>query len=1049
MKRFAYYIACCTLVVLCACTHDDTDDVIPAGNGKIMIQASLDDMAITRAFDGETAKERTVKHIDVFAVDPEGNIDYYERNTAGNNNGTNEDGSGVLTLNVARRAKIGDAFVFAEGVAYKFYLVANSRTPVEAIKDSNGLKDGFKTEDDLKKWIFDDIIEIKEGVIQTNLHLTGTTLGETNDTDVDNTNRQPQTFLMDAVAKFGSDESVVVNPTTGGESSLTLSAVFKRAAAKILVNIKQGPDVVFHKYLSVKLKDKDGKEAEKETTQYAKYYFYKLPASTFVLPNDQQLVSPYLITTAPMDAPQAVNPDKPGTEQVFKWSENIKSDDDVVDVQVLGYAYAHEWSDVDLTNETSLILNIPMYYKENDTTNPNRDENGMAPAPNSWYKVPLSKDKIFERNKCYVVNITINAVGATNKSDAIMLRNIEYETLPWQAVGIDVGNDENRPAYLELNTDLVEIYNANFDNTSLSFSSSSAIRSITLKDVYKQNDNGTFTSETDSYYAYYINKFGVKTSLSETIRNTISATAEKNVLNGAISILSPIVPAKSAEIEKLILEQLGPAPTAPTLTEPTYDGTIPTAPTVVPAAAEPDIEDEEYTKPESITNGNWSDIWYSDNYGWTYNGNNANQSTERTRTRTRTNTLTEYRYEKNEDDTYTFLKRTARQEETETQTSTRQSTRNPWGAIVASTTISASTYSEWTSDTSTQASWNAAVTAYKSYQQYLIDKAKYEADMAVLNEKPEYQQYLADKAAYDAALADYNAQLADYNERAAAIREAAKGEETHYNTIRYLEFEVENEQGMKATFRVMQYPVIYITHVMGYYSYRDDFNGTTWEKRGNPSSINNCDWSSGKWTYTHNTSDRADAGIFRSKVYNPGGSTGNYPIDYYYWGSNGRSFYNAGSLSNPRMYHVRVTATSDTYIVGRPRFIDDNGNPSSDIENGFTDDSDENAKLVSPSFMLASQLGATQSPGTDDEDMPVAADHCRQYVEVADDGTEYHDWRLPTAAEIDIIIKLQNNSQAMDEVLSGVSYWSASGIKATGVSGASGTGRIRCVRDAY
>ena len=149
------------------------------------------------------------------------------------------------------------------------------------------------------------------------------------------------------------------------------------------------------------------------------------------------------------------------------------------------------------------------------------------------------------------------------------------------------------------------------------------------------------------------------------------------------------------------------------------------------------------------------------------------------------------------------------------------------------------------------------------------------------------------------------------------------------------------------------------------------------------------------------------------------------------------------------MYHVRVTATSGTYVVGRPRFIDDNGNPTSNVENGYTEDSAENAKLVSPSFMLASQLGATQSPGTDDDDMPKAADHCRQYVEVADDGTEYHDWRLPTAAEIDIIIKLQNNSQAMDEVLSGVSYWSASGIKATGVSGASGTGRIRCVRDAY
>lgn len=1027
MKRFAYYIACCTLVVLCACTHDDTDDVIPAGNGKITIQASLDDMAITRADVKDTQAERKITHIDVFAVDSDGNIDYYERNTAGNNNGANdEDGSGVLTLNVARRAKSGSDFVFAQDEEYKFYLVANAtaaKSEMEAIKTLAALQQLVQNDSFIPNetgWT---------GGEQTLLHLTGTTgLGVNPDKEV------PETFLMDAVATDAqSNDAFVVNSSEGNLTNLNLSAEFKRAAAKIIVNITQGEDVEFR----IEMIETNGTS---QTSQTSQYDFIELPVSTFVLPSDENLVDLKRVNTNPMVP----------NDQTFVWASEEPAATN--SIQVVGYAYAHFWDNANLKNETSLILNIPMMWNKDDSEDKSKEE----AAPRSWYKVPLSKDKKFERNKCYVVNVTINAVGAANRSTAIELENIEYKTLDWVGVSIDVGNDENRPAYLELNTDLVEIYNANFDNTSLSFSSSSAITSVTLKDVYKQNDNGTFTSETDSYYAYYINKFGVKTQLNQTIRNTISATAEKNVLNGAISILSPIVPAKPAEIEKQILEQLGPAPTAPTLTEPTYDGTIPTAPDVVNQPTEPNPND--YLQ-ETTTTETWPNQWETTRY-YRENGNETtNENNALKRVRTRTGTITEKNYQYIESNgTYTFQIPTITGTKTQTETITRSRTSRNWDdyrntkETLTSDWVNIET-SGWTTDTTTQTRWNTALTQYNNqvaaYEKYLDDLADYNADMEALNNNPAYQTYLAEKQAYDNAWAAYNDELADYNEQANDIREAAKGEETHYNTIRYLEFEVENEQGMRATFRVMQYPVIYITHVMGYYSYRDDFNGTTWEKRGNPSSINNCDWSSGKWTYTHNTSDRDDAGIFRSKVYNPGGSTGNYPIDYYYWGSNGRSFYNAGSLSNPRMYHVRVTATSDTYIVGRPRFIDDNGNPSSDIENGFTDDSDENAKLVSPSFMLASQLGATQSPGTDDEDMPVAADHCRQYVEVADDGTEYHDWRLPTAAEIDIIIKLQNNSQAMDEVLSGVSYWSASGIKATGVSGASGTGRIRCVRDAY
>lgn len=1052
MKRFAYYIACCTLVALCACTHDDTNDVIPAGNGKIMIQASLDDMAITRAFDGETAKERTVTHIDVFAVDPEGNIDYYERNTAGNNDGANEDGSGVLTLNVARRAKIGDAHVFEEGVAYKFYLVANSRTPVEAIKDSNGLKDGFKTEEGLKKWIFDDIIEIKEGVIQTNLHLTGTTLGETNDTDVDNTNRQPQTFLMDAVAKFGSDESVVVNPATGGESSLTLSAVFKRAAAKILVNIKQGPDVVFHKNLSVELIDKDSKTTKK-VDQTAKYYFYKLPASTFVLPNDQQLVNPYLITTASMDAPQAENPNEPGNEpgneQVFKWSEDIKSDD-VVDVQVLGYAYAHEWSDVDLTNETSLILNIPMYYKENDTTNPNRDKDGMAPAPNSWYKVPLSKDKIFERNTCYVVNITINAVGATNKSDAIQLRNIEYETLPWQEVGIDVGDDENRPAYLELNTDLVEIYNANFDNTSLSFSSSSAITSVTLKDVYKQNADGTFTSETDSYYAYYINKFGVKTQLKDDIRSTISATAEENVLNGAISILSPIVPATQAEIEEQIAAL--PKPAEPTLSEPTYDGEIPLE-VANPGARPIEPNPESYVPEDGYSNYRYYEYQYNSTTG---------------------------KYQR------------------------RYITSMDWGRVE---------YSEW-EDIADPADYVEALEAYNNYDAKLKEYNDYLAKIEELKKDPDYQAYLAEKKTYDDAWTKYNAEKAEYDKKVAEIRNSG-GEETHYNTIRYLEFEVTNEQGLTATFRVMQYPVIYVVNIEGFFSYRSDFyhsSGTEaphWQNRVAPYcyraywasyTIQRRSGNSGSWTnvetgygpiyyngsnyycsrgqldnngrityagsdgYNYRIEYESIGQVFQSRVtysvYENGNNVGKSDIDGYYnnGSSWGRSDDSGRDPGNHRMYHVRVTATSDDYTAGRPRILNDNGEATDDVENGYTDNSLDNSKIVSPSFMTASQLGMTTSESdlTIDQLYERAKDQCKNYVETYKDssGTVIHlkDWRLPTKAEIDIIAQLQAKTEgAVDLVLAGQYYMCASPTKYTnGAANPSSNGYfIRCVRDAY
>ena len=280
-------------------------------------------------------------------------------------------------------------------------------------------------------------------------------------------------------------------------------------------------------------------------------------------------------------------------------------------------------------------------------------------------------------------------------------------------------------------------------------------------------------------------------------------------------------------------------------------------------------------------------------------------------------------------------------------------------------------------------------------------------------------------------------------------------QEYHSNAIRYLKFRVQNSSGQTAEFTVAQYPTLYITNELGNYSYRSDFGGTTYEKRGNPnySAVN---WNSGSWSYAQQGS--INSYFFASKFVNGNAnSSGNYDIEVYYWPSSGnRRTVTDGTFNNPRMYHVHVTATSADYIVARPRLDSD----------GFTESTSENTRLVSPSFMIASQLGATNIPGGfggfggSIKELPGGIDqakrHCELYVEVGADGQVYDDWRLPTAAEIDIIIKHQHASDAMAEVLSGSRYYCAYNIEngqpihtKSSEGGNSGSCHVRCIRDAY
>jgi hypothetical protein len=267
------------------------------------------------------------------------------------------------------------------------------------------------------------------------------------------------------------------------------------------------------------------------------------------------------------------------------------------------------------------------------------------------------------------------------------------------------------------------------------------------------------------------------------------------------------------------------------------------------------------------------------------------------------------------------------------------------------------------------------------------------------------------------------------------------------NAIRYFTLVITNEDGLVERVDVTQYPLEYITNQQAYYSYRTDFKNTnayptTYQYKGDR--YVSASWSNSRWYYSASTGSDY---FFTSKVADQN-SDGTSDIYFYSYSQNGTSpsmgKNSINGLDNARMYHVNITSTSNTYVLGIPMQDAD----------GYTDKGTENSKLVSPSFMIASQLGAVYASGGDTEsNRKRARTHCKEYAEtyVNEKGEVVHltDWRLPTSAEIGIIVKFQTKSEVMDVVLGGRYYFCASGTVGTGISGNNDGYFLRCIRDVY
>lgn len=185
------------------------------------------------------------------------------------------------------------------------------------------------------------------------------------------------------------------------------------------------------------------------------------------------------------------------------------------------------------------------------------------------------------------------------------------------------------------------------------------------------------------------------------------------------------------------------------------------------------------------------------------------------------------------------------------------------------------------------------------------------------------------------------------------------------------------------------------------------------------------------YTDTHGgNSGTGEDGRFYAKLYNSG---------IYRMTASGGQGTNEGHLNNPHMYVIQISKAEDGINLGRPRL--DNNYQSQD-------------NVVSPAFMIASQLGAIQSSfGTTTQSGLDAARHCGTYMEVAENTRRFVGWRLPTAAEIDYIIDYQSNTAVINagvfaEVLTAQYYYTLNGTTVrVPTAGGNGLRMVRCVRD--
>ena len=631
---------------------------------------------------------------------------------------------------------------------------------------------------------------------------------------------------------------------------------------------------------------------------------------------------------------------------------------------------------------------------------------------------------------------------------------LNYAVLDWQEKSIEIGGD----GFLFLNKDVIEIYNSNIDADQLKFSSSSPIKSIVLKDTYKHYRNGeikeTPVGETaDEVYAYYMDKSGTLTQLADAVLlSNITANVkeeDQDVLSGGIVINSPFKANVDAEettlqsdshyntiryLEFEVENRQGLKATFRVMQYPpvvitneegffsyrddhiTYDGG--------PVAHFLDIQGqhslfitgiEPYHEHDWSNEVNQSAEWhalpvYQRNYSWVTPSCPADKHRHDweelrygmgknpvTFTNSSGNTLS---------GSYSGGYRTI-----DGPASTDYFLRDRYHALPGVTESSV--------DNQGLAIGNPFVGEDgKTYRRH------YTWDLQVVFWQKAVMEVLTEDKTYNIPVLQQGINICTTCTRNLSInknpfRDYILASECKYPSSHKNKFSTSYTLKTGETTKTLSKGSAAI-HVIA-----PNSTGSAWEKYSNM-----------RW---------------HIPVMNSAGT--GYDIKYY-----GADPDPAPGYSNHRMYQIKSTLSNGQSVIGVPTIVDNNGNRLDflnvdDAKIGITENSMSNANKVSPFLAVASELGETNyasvvrnaiANGYTVPDVKklyaFAERHCREYVETTyndknnnykrdpdEPVVHYHDWRLPTKAEIEMIISYQENSPAMDKLLTGQYYFCVTG----------------------
>ena len=963
MRNYISIILCLSLFCLVACT-DNTDE-FGGGKGKRIVISAQSLGMVSRSAD--TDPESTLAWLDIYVMNEAKEIVYRERIDKSSSPVV---GGGEFVLNKNRES-------FDVNKNYFIYIIANAKSPLN---------------NDVTNW------ESLKKLTQTDkdLHLSGIT-------GIQNL-EVPQYFLMDGFAYAPTNGAETPQEMTASvinngknEDDLVLNGTLYRAAAKLMITIKQGENVEFKSQL------------ENEVPLYS---YYQLPISTLVVTPDE---GKKYVCEKQTTGEWGID----SNNQSFNWNEE-KGEPIIT---LVGYAYANDWKN-EPKNETSLLLSIPMKWNKDGSSDGSKE----ASSPVNWYKVPLSKQNKFERNKCYVINITINAIGAEGKDTAIELKDIEYVTLDWKDVSVEIGSTQAR--YLTLNTDVVKIYDSNFDLNQLTFTTSSPIKSIKLKDAFNHNEqkegadafsalkltkesDGTTEAEYeegDGVYAYYIDKFGQKIQLGTDpgFDIKIADAGYESYTKEQILTLENNLYQKKGEDDKVL------------------DASLQHIHAEVPADQVRALNGNIHIySPMNAVAGNVELNW------------NSHFNTVR---------YLEFEVMNEQGLTATF-----RVEQT-------------------------------------------PVTVIRNLEGYFSYRDDYCIGDAPLYHNPNAfpddplgqitpvdkgpQHYLNPGEPFFMTAGFLPYHLHECNAegviKSTTCTSYVGYEELLYGGIARVYHRTYSFGGpIEAVFHRDHYVSTSGAHFIS----NDPTNGSKYYQALGPMYDIKTTNAEGetivKYYRRHYTGNFFETfwSKYVLKVYKEDGvnmeghsrikgqadivrqegtdTHDGWKIFTQYGYSIPKRFV------NHRMYHVRVTTTSTEYTIAVPRLMDEDGNPTNNRQRGYTLESADNARVVSPSFMVASQLGESTLPKNEHNYVVPGVEgiyyyakrQCQEYVEARyvdlngngqydpgqpGEGGEpvyhYDDWRLPTKAEIDYIIQHQESSRAMDKVMYAQFYYVASTI---------------------